>query len=59
MSTEERDYREVFGRTPEPWRGPLGALRLTLAGDPAQVDVKRAQAECEELVKVLNQEARS
>lgn len=28
-------YREIFGRNPEPWRAPLGALRLTLTpGDP-------------------------
>lgn len=50
----DADYREVFGAAPEPWRAPLGALRLTLAGDPAQVDVARAQAECEELVRILN-----
>ena len=49
------DYREIFGRNPESWREPLGALRLTLAGDPEQVDVKRAQAECEELVRILNE----
>lgn len=52
---ENRDYRDVFGRNPEPWRIPLGALRLTLTGEPAKVDVPRAQAEVEELVKVLNQ----
>ena len=44
----------VFGREPEDWRGPLGALRLTLAGDPDKVDVVRAQHEVEELVRVLN-----
>lgn len=48
------DYREIFGRDPEPWRGPLGALRLTLMGNSEKVDVKRAQAECDELVRVLN-----
>ena len=46
------DYREVFGREPEPWREPLGALRLTLAGDT--LDVERARSELEALVKVLN-----
>lgn len=49
------DYSEIFGREPEPWRQPLGALRLTLTGDAAKVDVERAQAEVEDLVKVLNQ----
>lgn len=49
------DYFEVFGRYPEVWRVPLGALRLTLTGDPDKVDVVRAQAEVEELVKVLNE----
>lgn len=51
---DDRDYREVFGRAPEAWRGPLGALRLTLAGDASEVDVSRAQYEIEELVRVLN-----
>lgn len=49
------DCSEIFGREPEPWREPLGALRLTLAGAPSHVDVERAQAEVEELVKVLNE----
>lgn len=49
------DYREIFGRDPEPWREPLGALRLTLTGDPCFVDVMRAQNECEELVRILNE----
>lgn len=49
-----RDYFEVFGRNPEKWREPLGALRLTLTGDPESVDVKRAQAEVEWLTRVLN-----
>lgn len=49
------DYREIFGRNPEPWRVPLGALRLTLAADvPQEWDWERARDECEELVKVLN-----
>lgn len=50
-----RDYFEVFGRYPESWREPLGALRLTLTGDPEKVDVRRAQHEIEELVRVLNE----
>lgn len=49
------DYSEIFGREPELWRGPLGALRLTLTGDPEKVDVIRAQGEVEALVKVLNE----
>lgn len=56
-STDEdwkNDYREIFNRDPEPWRVPLGALRLTLTGDPATVDVVRAQHEVEELVRILN-----
>lgn len=50
----DTDYFEVFGAYPETWRGPLGALRLTLTGDPDKVDVVRAQHEIEELVRVLN-----
>lgn len=49
------DYGEIFGREPERWREPLGALLLTLTGDPEKVDVERAQEEVEELVKVLKQ----
>lgn len=49
------DYSEIFGREPEPWREPLGALRLTLMGDPSAVDVRRAQHEVEDLVRVLNE----
>lgn len=49
------DYVEIFGRPPEPWREPLGALRLTLAAD--DVDIDRARAECEELVRILNAQA--
>lgn len=52
------DYREIFGRDPEVWRHPLGALILTLAGDPEKVDVVRAQHEVKELTRVLNEEAR-
>ena len=48
------DYQEIFGRRAEGWREPLGALRLTLMGDPDKVDVVRAQHEVEELVRVLN-----
>ena len=49
------DYREIFGRNPEPWRIPLGALRLTLADETAPPwQLERARAECEELVRVLN-----
>lgn len=48
------DYRSIFGRNPEPWREPLGALRLTLAGDADKVDVVRAQHEIEWLTRVLN-----
>ena len=51
------DYREIFGREPELWREPLGALRITLAGD--SVDVERARSECEALVKVLNEPSRT
>lgn len=53
-SVRDHDYREVFKKSPEPWRDPLGSLRLTLTGDPDAVDVKRAQIEVERLVKVLN-----
>lgn len=55
MSTDgdHADYREVFGKDPEPWRGPLGALRLTLVSDEPWT-LERARAECEELVRVLN-----
>ena len=28
------DYEYIFGRKAEDWREPLGALRLTLTGDP-------------------------
>lgn len=50
----DHDYFEIFRTYPETWREPLGALRLTLTGDPATVDVVRAQHEVEELVRVLN-----
>lgn len=55
-SVRDQDYREVFGKSPEPWREPLGALILTLAGSPDDVDVRRAQIECEELTRVLNKQ---
>lgn len=58
MTQDNFDYYErnlhLFSGRREPWREPLGALRLTLAGDPTKVDVVRAQIECEELVRVLN-----
>ena len=50
---EDRDYVDLFGRPPEPWREPLGALRLTLAADDVDID----RAECEELVRILNAQA--
>lgn len=51
----EDDYRDIFGRDPEPWREPLGALRLTLASDAAEPwQLERARAECEWLVRALN-----
>jgi hypothetical protein len=40
----------------EPWREALGALRLTLTGDPDKVDVPRAQSEVETLTRILNEE---
>ena len=50
------DYSDIFGREPEPWREPLGALRLTLADESTTPwQVERARAECEALVKVLNE----
>ena len=50
------DYSDIFGREPEPWREPLGALRLTLADESATPwQIERARAECEALVKVLNE----
>ena len=52
--SDNADYREIFGRNPESWRYPLGALRLTLTGDPDKGDEVRAQHEVEELVRVLN-----
>lgn len=51
---DNADYRSIFGRNPESWREPLGALRLTLAGDADKVDVVRAQHEIEWLTRVLN-----
>ena len=50
------DYSEIFGRELEPWREPLGALRLTLADEHGPSwQIERARAECEALVKVLNE----
>lgn len=51
------DYREIFGREPEPWREPLGALRLTLNDETEPPwTLQRAREECEWLVRVLNGE---
>ena len=50
------DYSDTFGGEREPWRDPLGALRLTVAGESATPwQVERARAECEALVRVLNE----
>lgn len=49
------EYRAIFGRNPEPWRAPLGALRMTLNDETEPPwTLERARAECEELVRVLN-----
>lgn len=59
MSDANADYREVFGRNPEPWRAPLGALRLTIHTDPEfryNGWNQRLKDEVEELVRVLNTE---
>lgn len=58
MCERASDYRAIFGRDAEAWREALGALRLTLTGDPDTIDVPRAQAECEELVRVLDRLAK-
>lgn len=50
----EADYREIFGRNPEPWRFPLGALRLTLFDNDTPENWERARTECEELIRVMN-----
>lgn len=50
----DADYIQIFGRAPEPWRAPLGALRLTVWDDDAAYDIRRARDEVEELVRVLN-----
>ena len=56
MTDDWADYREIFGRDPEPWRAPLGALRMTLSDETAPPwQLERARAECEELVRVLNE----
>lgn len=52
MDDDNADYREIFGRDPEPWRMALGALRITIHSEP--VDIERARAEIEELTRVLN-----
>lgn len=49
------DYKQIFGREPEPWREPLGALRLTLWDDnPPEWQIERARDELEWLTRVLN-----
>lgn len=50
------EYRSVFGREPEPWREPLGALILTL-NDPSEPDwmLARAREELRWLTRVLNE----
>lgn len=55
MTDPDSDYIEIFGRRPENWREPLGALRLTLSAEnPQPWDWERAREECEWLVRVLN-----
>ena len=59
--TEEgpSNYQQVFGRKPEAWREPLGALRLTLHDQSAPPwQLQRARDEVEWLVQVLNEVAR-
>lgn len=53
--TDHSDYYEVFGSKPEPWRAPLGALRMTL-WDETQPPwtIQRARDEVEWLTRVLN-----
>lgn len=49
------DYKQIFGREPETWRDPLGALRMTLWTDPApDWAIDRARDEVEWLCRVLN-----
>lgn len=51
------DYKQVFGRNPEVWREPLGALRLTLWADSAsgpEWTIARARDEVEWLCRVMN-----
>lgn len=49
------DYKQVFGREPEPWREPLGALRMTLWADPApEWTIERARDEVEWLCRAMN-----
>lgn len=55
MTDWKDDYREVFGGDPEPWREPLGALRLTLADETCPPwQLERAREECEWLTRILN-----
>lgn len=50
------DYKDVFGREPEAWRTPLGALRLTLWDDSKpEWQLQRARDEVEWLTRVLNE----
>ena len=49
------DYKQVFGRNPEAWREPLGALRMTLWGtEMGGPMIDRARDEVEWLCRVLN-----
>ena len=49
------DYKQVFGRNPEAWREPLGALRMTLWDEPTREwTIERARNEVEWLCRVLN-----
>lgn len=49
------EYALIFGRNPEAWREPLGALRMTLWDDnPPEWQLERARNEVEWLTRVLN-----
>lgn len=49
------DYKQVFGREPEAWREPMGALRVTLWNEPPpEWTIERARNEVEWLCRVLN-----
>lgn len=53
---DDTDYREIFGKNPDRWRVPLGALLLTLADETAPPwQLARARDEAEELKRVLNE----